>query len=558
MPYRLYFQLDQHRHRALLPEGELIVGSSPECGLQLDFPTISRRHARLQMLAGVLRVEDLGSSNGTWLDGARLRQAQTVQAGQALRLGEVEVTIEQVNADEASVALAMQGDAPDQPGAAAERTLQAAGGEARFWRRALPDLLAYAATDASRLGMARRVGEAALAGLDVDAVELSVLHEDTAQLFRAGEPDGEAQQYVEAGLRLRLWPSRGDFDGRLLQALLRLVLLAPTAADTSTGTKAAEPDPEGPVNADPAMREIHRRAREVARSSLNVLIRGESGTGKEVLAQLIRRHAGDADAAFVALNCAALAEDLIDAELFGIERGVATGVEARAGKFEQAHGGILFLDEIGDMAPATQARMLRVLQEGEVTRIGGRQPRPAQVRVIAASNKDIDAMLADGRFRLDLLHRIADWQITLPPLRQRLRDIPLLAIRFLDAACRARGVSIRGISRAAHDALLAYHWPGNVRELQREMARVAVFLSDGDVLAGSDLRQPLVRSGTPPGEDLRSQMEVAERRILELALLRCGGNMSEAAQRLGIARSTLYRRLDALGIDAAGSDEAEK
>jgi transcriptional regulator with PAS, ATPase and Fis domain len=261
----------------------------------------------------------------------------------------------------------------------------------------------------------------------------------------------------------------------------------------------------------------------------------------------------------VALNCAALPEDLLESELFGIEKAVATGVDARPGKFELADGGTLFLDEIADMAPATQARILRVLQEREVYRLGGRQPRPARVRVLAATNRDLRRMVEEGSFRLDLYHRIADWTVELPALRQRCRDIPNLAAYFLDRAARRRGVRARGISRAALDELLAYSWPGNVRQLERAMERAAIFLEDGELLQTRhlpmELRDSVARGRTDAG-DLRSRLEIHERRILEQAIAAEDGNLSAAARALGIGRSTLYRRLKELGIDAGGGDEA--
>jgi transcriptional regulator with PAS, ATPase and Fis domain len=251
----------------------------------------------------------------------------------------------------------------------------------------------------------------------------------------------------------------------------------------------------------------------------------------------------------VTLNCAALPRDLLESELFGVERGVATGVDARAGKFEAAHGGTLFLDEIGDMAPETQARILRVLAEGEVFRIGGHSARPADVRVISATNRDIDAMVDDGRFRTDLYHRIADWVVELPALRRRRADIPNLAAHFLARACTERGVSAAGISRAAVDALVGYDWPGNVRQLEKEMGRAALFLEDGELLDTARL-QPVVTeaSGVSAQQTLRDVREQAEREHIERVLDQCGGAVAEAAKILGIGLSTLYARMKALGV----------
>ncbi|MCB1056284.1 MAG: sigma 54-interacting transcriptional regulator, partial [Acidobacteria bacterium] len=254
----------------------------------------------------------------------------------------------------------------------------------------------------------------------------------------------------------------------------------------------------------------------------------------------------------VALNCAALPDDLLEAELFGVERGVATGVEARAGKLEQAHGGTLFLDEIGDMAPATQAKILRALQEGEVYRLGGREPRPARVRVISATHRDLEAMLAAGDFRADLYHRIAGWEVTLPPLRRRRADIGNLAAFFLEREAAALGVRPAGISRAAVVALEAFPWAGNIRQLQTEIARAVLFLGDGDLL-DTALLSPAVRASRP-GEGsttgLKATLEAVERDEIELALRAARGSVLQAAERLGLPQSTLYRRIKALGLGA--------
>jgi len=244
-----------------------------------------------------------------------------------------------------------------------------------------------------------------------------------------------------------------------------------------------------------------------------------------------------------------------------VVRGAATGVDARPGLFERADRGTLFLDEIGDMAPAMQARILRVLQEGEVMRVGGRAPVRVNVRVISATHRDIEQMLRDGLFRLDLLHRIADWEVELPALRDRPADILPLAMQFLLRATAARGIEIRGLSRAAANALMSYAWPGNVRELEREMARVAVFLDQDSLVMSEDLR-PNIRGArtTPVDATLEQQLAHAERSIIARAMLDAEQQVAQAAERLGVSRSTLYRRLRHFDLlpDGAGPDSAEQ
>ncbi|MEZ5455052.1 MAG: sigma 54-interacting transcriptional regulator [Lysobacteraceae bacterium] len=557
MPFHLICELDDLRRRFQLgdAENQYVLGSAADCELHLPFPTVSRHHARLHVAADGIHIEDLGSSNGSFVDGQRLAGRFRISADSRIRFGSITARLQPIAADDASLAVALRMSRHD-GNQAIQNTLPSMrsdglGGAA--WER----LIASLARAESLLARSGHVGDALLGSGLADSVEIidcrSGDGDDARILLRQGDPAASSTCHVEHGT-LRLHASGERLDPALLRALLRLLAFGPEPATPPSDAAHVSTMADDDCGlADARMREIYRRARRVASSDLNVLIRGESGTGKEVFAQFIRQHAGDARP-YVALNCAALAPDLIDAELFGIERGVATGVEARPGKFEQAHGGIVFLDEIGDMSPPTQARLLRVLQEGEATRIGGSRPRPAQVRVIAATNQDIDTAVAEGRFRLDLLHRIADWQVTLPPLRERPQDIALLAGRFLEQACRARGIRISGITRAAHAALIAHDWPGNVRELQREMARAAVFLSNDDALSQLDLSVALRRDPTESGKDLTSQLEAAERRILRTAIAVADGNMSDAATRLGIARSTLYRRMEALGLRERDAD----
>jgi two-component system response regulator HydG len=348
----------------------------------------------------------------------------------------------------------------------------------------------------------------------------------------------------------------------LAEIVTRLVALEYPRDDAGNSQLATDPTapvplPE-PTTVDPTLRRIYEEARRVARGDVGILISGESGTGKELLAKFIHASSRRADSRLVALNCAALPQDLLEAELFGIERGVATGVEARTGRFEQAHGGTLFLDEIGDMAPATQAKILRVLQEGEVYRLGSNSPRPAHVRVIAATNRDLVKMVEQGSFRLDLYHRVADCRFTLPPLRERLADLPNLAAHFLVRSAQEQNVQVRGVSKAALEALMRFSWPGNVRQLEREMARAALFLESGELLQTRHLHDELAQgsargsTASPGGSTARSlkdRLESYERGVVTETLLRHDGNVRSAAEELGIGRTTLYRRIQELEIE---------
>ena len=289
----------------------------------------------------------------------------------------------------------------------------------------------------------------------------------------------------------------------------------------------------------------------VAPTETTVLLTGESGTGKEVVARAIHAASPRSGKPFLAINCAALPEQLLESELFGHERGAFTGaLEKRAGKIEQAGGGVLFLDEVGEMTPAVQAKFLRVLQEREFQRLGGARTQKADVRVIAATNRELGVALERGEFREDLYYRLRVFEVALPPLRERKDDILPLAEAFVEEIGKTVASPCAGISKAAREALLAYPWPGNVRELRNAIER-AIILCDGGLitaehlpLAGSELARPGA-GGFGPGQSL----EDVERHLVENALKETRHNKARAARLLGITRAQLYTRLQRYGIN---------
>ena len=539
----------------VLGEGTHVIGSAPDCDLIVADPTVSRRHLQIELAGDLVRVTDLGSSNGTLLGPRRLSRDDAVPwSGEPpLRLGEVHLVWQPVEAGDERVGLAVGGPAPDEEGRR-NPTLDA-GSFNRFLIERLPDLLQQVRAGMHRRDLARLVGEALME--TVACRYLKISGADDAVLFRAGEAEssqsGAAVAVEDGGYRASVLPELAEqrsLHQSLLRIALGLMLLGRDDEEPPAPSPAADLPP--PRSLDPVVRRIYGRAARAAHSRLNVLIRGESGTGKEMLARYLHRHLNGGRSPFVAVNCSALPENLLEAELFGIEKGVATGVDARPGQFEQAHGGVLFLDEIGDMPPATQARILRALQERAVVRVGGTRSRPAEVMVVSATNRDLDAMIARGEFRLDLFHRLADWEVELPPLRERPLDIPNLALWFLARAAEASGTPVAGLSERAVNALLASDWPGNVRQLEREMKRLAAFAGPGDVITSEDLdpRIAAAAEAAPLGGSLDQQLARAERRIIETELLRHDHNVSRTAEALGVSRSTLYRRLEQLGISA--------
>jgi DNA-binding NtrC family response regulator len=299
---------------------------------------------------------------------------------------------------------------------------------------------------------------------------------------------------------------------------------------------AREYDLCGLVYADAASERVLSLACQVARSDLPVLVTGPNGAGKEKFAQIVHANSSVRNGPFVALNCGALPSELIEAELFGAEAGAYTGANrAREGKFEAADGGTLFLDEIGTLPAAGQVKLLRVLETGRFERLGGNRERRVRVRVVSATNADLPALIADGRFREDLYYRLNAIELKVPPLAERPDDILPLARHFLP-----RG---KALDRAAEQALLAHAWPGNVRELRNTLQRAAL-LARGERIGADDLGLPAARPAprTPAPSDEPGRAEI------EAALERAGGVLAQAAHELGLSRQALYRRLDRLGI----------
>jgi len=300
------------------------------------------------------------------------------------------------------------------------------------------------------------------------------------------------------------------------------------------------------VGSSPALRRVLDVAHQAAPSNATVLVLGESGTGKELLARTIHGHSSRAEGPFVAVNCSAIPESILEAELFGHERGAFTGAnERREGRFAKARGGTLFLDEIGELSPAVQVKLLRVLQEGEYEPIGG-DTQTADVRIVAATNKDLESEVASGSFREDLFYRLNVIAITAPPLRTRREDIPLLVDHFLGVYCAKNGRARLETPREVLERLQEYRWPGNVRELENVIER-AVVLCRGDKLSLDDLPDSIRDARHDPPSAITvavgTPLDEVERRLLRETLRHAGGDKSVAAQMLGISTRTIYRKL---------------
>ena len=312
------------------------------------------------------------------------------------------------------------------------------------------------------------------------------------------------------------------------------------------------------VGSSTRMTGIFDKIAKTAPTNGRVLITGENGTGKELVARAIHQHSRRAGQSFIKLNCAAIPAELIESELFGHEKGAFTGAtQQRRGKFELADGGTLFLDEVGDMNPSAQAKVLRVLQEGELERVGGHETLTVDVRVVAATNKNLPDEIAAGRFREDLYYRLNVVPIEMPPLRERREDIPDLVGHFLTSLCEQNGRRGKTISKAAITLLMQHDWPGNVRELKNSIERLVILTGEADVIGEDDVADALpsvkkVSASYRRGTALKDMVAAAERSIILEALAANEHHISNTARELQLERSHLYKKMKALGIDPRG------
>ncbi len=571
-----------------LRAGRQLFGREAGCDIVLDDATLSRRHLSIDLRGNLAVVEDLSSKNGLWMDGERVdrlevRPEQWFVAGTvlfAVRRGVSLVSLE-----------GWPGPVASERAAALSPTVEpmppAVASSARGWSAELASVLESTAgeepgrtlvrllesiarrANASGAALLEQIGSGwsllALAGLappvEIDeALALSLpgrgpLESAAARLWPI--PDGRG-----AGLWLCLHPGPLDrsFDDDLRLGAVLAAQLAPRslphdgrAASPSLPSAAFAPRMADPslVGVSGAFLSLLGEVDRLAATALPVLLRGESGTGKELLARRLHLRSARAQGPFVAINCAAIPNELIEAELFGIDRGVATGVTGRVGLLVRAHGGTLFLDEVGDLPPSLQPKLLRALESNEVLPVGSPSPIPVEVRIVAATHQD----LSSTGFRRDLLYRVAGATIEVPPLRARPEDILPLARAFACEAGVSQGRTTPGFDLEAARLLLGYHWPGNVRELKHAITR-AVALSDGPVMGSEVLPRELAESARPERGDyvlgLRGEYREARERFEHLyfreLLERCSGAKPEACRRSGLSRSAFYAKLTELGL----------
>ena len=408
---------------------------------------------------------------------------------------------------------------------------------------------------------------------DIDGFEMMRRIDATSQslpvIVMTAHADLENAVAAYKGGAFEYLPKPFDVDEAV--ELVRRALVTEQEGQESTSA-APVPPIQAMIGQAPAMQEVFRTIGRLSRSSMNVLITGESGTGKELVARALHDNSPRADQPFVALNTTAIAAELLESELFGHERGAFTGAESRRiGRFEQADRGTLFLDEIGDMSPDLQTRLLRVLAEGEFYRVGGQQPLRVDVRVISATNQDLNESVQNGRFREDLFHRLNVIHIQTPALRRRREDIPALLQHYLSDTAAELGVETKSMTEAASALLAAYDWPGNVRELVNLCRRLTVTAPGKEIRAedipeqlggeqgisghGSDWISGLRRWAEHQLDEhadetlLEKAQPEFERALIQVALLRARGRRQDAARLLGWGRNTLTRKIRELGIE---------
>ena len=542
--------------RQQLEVGKYTLGRSQDCDIALRVSGLSREHLMLEVLPdGGVILTDAGSTNGTRLDGRLIGRSAT-SGDFALDLGAAVLRFRAL--DPALADLAYRTDQPLDPAPKshaepdpATAVLSLAQSLRDGYRRAGPALPDPAMLIQPALAAWRDTLRAsAIAFRDRDG--RIVAHHGTTS-----EPMTDAWSNDDYTLALDAECPNHVLAGTVLGSFLEW-LPPPPSAVVAAG---ASPPSDSFPGVWPSNKTFQRRMvalQRVARSAVSVLLLGETGTGKDLLARWIHTCSPRAEGPFVAINCAALPQDLLEAELFGIEAGAATGVSARPGVFERAHGGTLFLDELGDMPPDTQVRLLRVIEDGRLYRIGGSELRQVDIRLVSATNRDLEAAIEQRDFRLDLFHRLAAFETRVPALRERPDDIAALAIHFFHAALTANGQRSPGMTRQALMALQQWRWPGNVRELKQAVDSATALLHPGEALDQSHLPERLSgitieRHETVCPDDgsvsLSDAVARAEHDTIKAAIRASEGVPEAAWTRLGIGKTTFYKKLKEHGLD---------
>ena len=600
--FRLRAEIDGQLTTYALQSGANRIGSSSVNQVILPVPEISRQHAVLHLRGSRLEIEDLASKNGTFLNGQRIAR-ESLDPGDRIGLGPVELVVEEV--ESADIELALVLGPPEEAGAAELSALPAT----RSTRLLGPSDLDAPLIEVflAQCGPPEGDLSSALAGLR-DPLALTgamivewtqhgkpvvlascgeIGHPDMPEALAKIEPDRSISETRcengqltaplplewaavmrpgQAPIGLILWPST---PGPQRPRLTRTLAWAAARLHGHPGPdKARRISEEGSEEEtalrfpgdfvpgrSPAVERLYDEMRPLLRSDIPVLIEGETGVGKELIARILHNSSRRRRGPFIAINCAAIPATLLEAELFGIGEGVATGVRGRRGKFQLAEGGTLFLDELGEMALELQAKLLRALQEKEVHPVGGKSS-PIDVRILAATNLDLLQRVEERGFRRDLYYRVAGFVLRVPALHQRSTDLPLLIESFLRRFAMAAGKRIRGVTVKALADMSRYPWPGNIRELENEIQRLVHSCPDGHFIdskmLSGHIHSPVSSPDSPMNTlELAPHIEATERRLIRLALETSGGSQRKTAEILGISRNGLAQKMKRLGLDGS-------
>jgi two-component system, NtrC family, response regulator AtoC len=542
--------------------GVVLIGRAPEADLQLTDETASRNHAKIITADGAARLHDLGSHNGTFVNGERVEGTRALLSGDVITIGEMTLVL---NAQRRAPAAHPILDAA----ALRQRLVEEVERATRYQRPLALVTLALP-------GAARRDEVAGAVAAELRLMDLVGWAGDTQLVVAMPEIGADARGLADSlaalapGARLGLATCPDDAcDADTLLAAARAAASAAQPGTVAAAAAAAREITLGDRNiiiADPAMVRLFDLIGRLAASDLPILILGETGAGKEDAALAVHHGSRRAKGPFVTLNCAAIPETLVESELFGHEKGAFTGaVAAKPGKLEAADGGTLFLDEIGELPPVVQAKLLRALEQKRVTRLGDVRERAVDLRIVAATNRSLDDEVKQGRFRQDLFFRLGAATVVLPPLRDRPREIPILARRFLAEACARAGREAPVISTAAMQKLAAWSWPGNVRELRNVIEYVAATVQEDNIepwhlpdkVAGVDADAAVEdaaaapAAATPSGKSFRpvtEELRELERARMLQALDAAGGVQRRAAELIGMPLRTFVMKVKQYGI----------
>jgi DNA-binding NtrC family response regulator len=546
-----------------VPEGGRIAfGRSRTSDVRIDSERVSRTHAVFSRRGLVLDVVDAGSRNGTWVNGQMISGPHQLASGDEVLVGSAVVVVSITSNVVARPRMESTRYLEERLAAEVDRGLHY---QRRFGLVLLqlegPQDVVDEASD--RISAALRpmevLAEYAPGVLAVIVPELDAAATERAARTLDRTASGEPATALTIAVGVAAFPDHSTTVGGLI-ARARAALEAVRRRGTDVvGVPPEDPDPSAGevVIGDPQMARVYELVRKVADHPITVLVRGETGVGKEVIAGAIHAASSRRKEPLIRLNCASLPETLLESELFGHEKGAFTGADRRkTGYFEAAHGGTLFLDEIGEMTPALQAKLLRVLEQRRIMRVGGTDEIEVDVRVVCATHRDLEAESRRGHFRADLFFRISAFTILVPPLRDRPAEIELLARSFIDQKATELRLRAPALSAAAAQALRRYPWPGNVRELRNAIER-AIVLHAGEVIGVEDLPESIRESRpevpsamfTLDGQrDVRDHIAELERVAIATALEAARGNQTEAAKQLGLSRRTLIYRMEKHGL----------